>query len=104
MTRGKQYFAALSILVFSCLSAYSQSGNVPAFSNSTDRENVMKVLQAVADWQMANPSKHHPADWTNAALYAGMADYASIAQSDKYFEWLKSTGEKLDWNYYVHEN
>lgn len=55
------------------------------------------IMTKVADWQLANPSKHHAADWTHGALYAGMTAWAQMADSDTYFDALAATGTKLDW-------
>ena len=60
------------------------------------------VLKAVADWQVNTPLTHHQLDWTNGALYAGMADWAKIAGDEKYYAWLKDIGEKNEWKYYEH--
>jgi rhamnogalacturonyl hydrolase YesR len=55
------------------------------------------VLKAVADWQIKTPLTHHTADWTNAALYAGMVQWAGIAGDDTYYEWLKGKAEMNSW-------
>jgi rhamnogalacturonyl hydrolase YesR len=62
------------------------------------------VLKAVADWQIRTPLTHHIADWTNGALYAGMADWAGIAGDNSYYEWLRGIGDKSSWTYYIHDN
>ncbi len=91
-------------LLISCLTGYSQDQSVQAFRSDLNKTDVRTVLTAVADWQINTPLTHNPADWTNAALYAGMADWAAIAGNDRYYEWLKGIGDKLSWNYYVHDN
>jgi rhamnogalacturonyl hydrolase YesR len=70
------------------------------FSDELEAAAVKNVLKAVADWQISNPSKHHPLDWTNGALYAGMVEWAAIAGDMKYYEWLKAIGDKNEWKYY----
>ncbi len=81
-----------------------QGQQVPAFNESLTPDAVKTVLKSVADWQINTPLAHHPADWTNAALYAGMADWAGIAGDDSYYTWLKKKGEENKWDYYVQEN
>ncbi|MDR0544763.1 MAG: glycoside hydrolase family 88 protein [Odoribacteraceae bacterium] len=46
-----------------------------------DAGAVRRVMQKVADWQIANQSrvKHQPLGWENAAMYMGMIDWAEIA-------------------------
>lgn len=102
MRRITKYLCSL-LLLFPA-AASGQNSPSSTFSDALTGRDVKRVLEAVAEWQIANPAKHHPADWTNAALYAGMVDYASIAGTDKYYLWLKDIGEKLQWNYYVHDN
>lgn len=66
---------------------------------------VKNIMQNVADWQMAHyedlysgsNKPHHPLDWTNGALYVGMAKWAAIADTDRYYNWLKTIGEKNEW-------
>jgi rhamnogalacturonyl hydrolase YesR len=66
---------------------------------------VKKVMEKVANWQIENyeglysghDKPHHPLDWTNGALYVGMVKWASMADSDRYYEWLKDIGEKHEW-------
>ncbi len=60
-------------------------------------EQIKSVMTKVADWQLANPSKHHTADWTHAALFAGMTAWAQMADSDTYYDALIGFGEKNSW-------
>jgi hypothetical protein len=46
--------------------AGAQAPPVQAFSSAADRAAVVKVMSAVADWQLAHPSAHEPYDWTRA--------------------------------------
>lgn len=55
------------------------------------------VMEKVAAWQLANPSKHHSADWTHGALYAGMTAWAQMADSEKYDEALLGFGRQNNW-------
>ena len=60
-------------------------------------EQIRSVMTKVADWQIANPSKHHTADWTHAALFAGMTAWAQMADTDTYYDALLGFGEKNNW-------
>jgi rhamnogalacturonyl hydrolase YesR len=81
-----------------CLSASSQEKSISPFSDDLNKRDIKKVLKAIADWQMKTPLTHHSADWTNAALYAGMVQWAAISGDDTYFEWLKGKAEQNSWS------
>lgn len=79
-------------------SVFTFSINVQAVNHitKTDTKNIMRK---VADWQIKNGIKHDALDWTNAALYAGMADWAELSSIEDnynfYWEWLYHTlGER----------
>jgi unsaturated rhamnogalacturonyl hydrolase len=103
-TRTFRKISLLLLLVTFTLSAYSQGLSGPAFSSEINKKDITTVLKAVADWQVKSPLNHNPADWTSAALYAGMVDWASIAGDDSYYKWLVEISEKLSWDYYKHDN
>lgn len=86
---------AVTILLSSC-QVFSQTST---FKSDLTKKDVKIILRAVADWQIKTPLTHEPADWTNAALYAGMAQWASIAGNDQYYEWLRGISEKAGWTY-----
>jgi len=58
---------------------------------------VLTVMQRVADWQLANPSKHKTTDWTQAAGCTGMMALAGISGDRKYRDAMVSMGETNDW-------
>lgn len=72
-------------------------------------EDIKKQMQRVADWQIENfrgtysnrKIPHHPLAWTNGALYVGMVKWASMAEDDTYWEWMKKIGEEHEWQ--LHE-
>ncbi len=63
------------------------------------KAEVLAIMERVADWQIANQGQvtHHDLDWTNAALYIGMAELAAISQDSKYERWLLDIGAKYRW-------
>jgi len=75
------------------------SFRVSAQSAEFTQSSVLSLLKQVADYQVQTPLTHTGADWTNGALYAGMAEWAKIAGDDKYFNWLKEIGGKNNWTY-----
>jgi len=70
-------------------------------STKTDAEltsaNVLATMRRVADWQLANPSRHKTTDWTHGALYAGMMALAGITEDPKYAEAMARVGETNQW-------
>jgi unsaturated rhamnogalacturonyl hydrolase len=87
------------ILIITCLSANAQDKSATSFRSDISKNDIKSVLKAVADWQIKTPLTHPTADWTNAALYAGMVQWAAIAGNDLYFEWLKGKAEENSWSY-----
>ena len=66
-----------------------------------DRATIKSIMKRVADWQIANPNKeaeHDDLDWTHAALYMGMLDWAELAEKedsdDSYYQWLLHIGQR----------
>lgn len=97
------YFAPAFFLIMYSASVFSQQETQP-FKTYLNTGDVRTVLKAVADRQIKTPLEHELADWTNAALYAGMADWASIAGDDQYYEWLKGIADKTHWTYMHRDN
>jgi len=91
-------------LLFSMMTCFSQESGNGSFKPDLTKENVKSILKIVADWQLRTPFTHNPADWTNAALYAGMVEWAGIAGDMSYYEWLKGLAGKMSWTYFIHEN
>jgi len=88
-----------AVLIITCSSAISQERSVTPFHDDMSKKDIKIILRAVADWQIRTPFTHHTADWTNAALYAGMVQWAGIAGNELYFEWLKGKAKENSWSY-----
>ena len=90
----------VALLLFSAhhLSAQSE----PAYSADQSEEAIRQVMRAVADWQIDHYEQvaHHPLDWTNGALYAGMMEWAQIAGDERYLNWLAGIGRRFHWQPY----
>jgi len=61
------------------------------------RESTLEIMQKVADWQLANPSKHSKTDWTQGALYAGMMALGDISPDSKYRDAMMDVGRANQW-------
>lgn len=79
----------LLILIVSVLISNCNAAQKPA--------QIISVMTKVADWQLANPSKHKTTDWTHGALFAGLTAHAQMAGNDKYYKALLAFGEKNEW-------
>jgi len=64
-----------------------------------EKAQVLKIMELVADWQIANQGqvKHHDLDWTNATLYSGMMELASVSKNARYNQWLLDIGSRYLW-------
>lgn len=64
-----------------------------------EKVQVLKIMEHVANWQIANQSqvKYHDLDWTNATLYRGMMELSNISENKKYSQWLLNIGGKYQW-------
>lgn len=65
------------------------------------KSEIKEVMKRVADWQIANPDQRHEhgdLDWTNAALYMGMIDWAELTEGEDgnrtYYDWLLKIGRR----------
>ncbi len=87
------------LLLISCLSVRSQNRQAASFRDDLTKNDIKKVLKTIADWQIRTPLVHPAADWTNAALYAGMVKWAGISGDESYFEWLRGKAEENSWSY-----
>jgi len=65
-------------------------------------EYVLNIMQKVTDWQLNNLNtqgfKRPKYDWTYAALYTGIMEFAKISTDDKYLKFLINIGNDLNWN------
>jgi rhamnogalacturonyl hydrolase YesR len=59
--------------------------------------SILTVMQRVADWQLAHPSKHKPTDWTQGAGDAGFMALAGISGDAKYRDAMRTKGEANEW-------
>ena len=59
----------------------------------------VKALGAkVAAWQMSHTKDdRRPQNWLWGALYAGMWEFSTITKRDTYIKWLKTVGERNNW-------
>ena len=58
---------------------------------------VVALMERVADWQLAHPSKHDLADWTQCAGYTGIMALAGISSSSRFHDAMLRMGERNGW-------
>lgn len=68
-----------------------------AYSPAIDVEAIPKVMDAVTQWQLDNPSRHKATHWTHGALFAGLTAWALMAPTDAVFDALIGFGNENNW-------
>jgi len=58
---------------------------------------VLGAMERVADWQLANPSKHRTDDWTQAVGDTGFMALVGISGDRKYRDAMVAIGDKNEW-------
>ncbi|MEI9865766.1 MAG: glycoside hydrolase family 88 protein [Limisphaerales bacterium] len=66
-------------------------------SSAITPSTVLNVMQRVADWQLANPSKYPATDWMQGAGDAGFMALAGISGDVKYRDAMFAMGETNHW-------
>lgn len=92
----------ISIIGYKLILPARSGQNLSVSLIPNDAKETIEICNKVADWQIRHQSqvKHHDLDWTNGAWYKGLADWAKETDNEKYFNFLKSQGQKNNWNVY----
>ena len=69
----------------------------PAFSAAVDANSILKVSNAVADWQLANPYERADWDWTEGALWTGLMAHSHTTGEEKYHRAILKVSEDLQY-------
>ncbi len=91
---------ALPLMLGATADAIAAPAPVPAgppLSGAVAPQAILAAMERVADWQLANPSKHRPTDWTQGAGYTGIMALAGISKDPKYFDAMLQVGESNQW-------
>lgn len=86
-----------ALLLAGCQTTGKKSNQASDPKLDTTPQAVLDVMQRVADWQLANPSKHKPTDWTCAAGDDGFMALAGISGDPKYRDAMVAMGETNGW-------
>lgn len=96
-THTLSIFTLAALLGSSTFSQAEKPAELDAFSPEVNAENILKVSNAAADWQLANPHRYKDWEWTEAALWTGMMAHAQTTGDAKYFEALHKVAKDLDY-------
>lgn len=68
------------------------------FSETVERNAILEVMTAAAEWQLANPSKHPRYDWTQAPFWSGLISFAPWSSDpERYLSAVRTNGEENRW-------
>ena len=90
MKNSSLRFIAFAAGIFLAVSSVAQTADLAP-------KSVLDVMQRVADWQLTNPSKHKPTDWTQGAGDAGFMALAGISGDVKYRDAMLAMGATNEW-------
>jgi len=90
--------AFLSACLLLAPPARSVSGTIaPKISTEFSPQAILATMKQVADWQLVQPPRHPPDDWTHGALYAGVTALSYIADDSKYHNAMIEMGSRQAW-------
>lgn len=68
------------------------------FSSALRRDAIVEVATAVAEWQLSNPSKHPPYDWTHAPFWIALNEFAPLSPKPaRYVDAARRNAEENRW-------
>lgn len=87
----------VAALGFALLSA-CETTNIRAIDARMERDAIVRVMTAAADWQLANPSKHPSYDWTQAPFWIGLNAFAPLSNDpQRYYDAVHRHGVDTQW-------
>jgi len=76
---------------------FAACAQLPTKSAGPAASEILATMERVADWQLSNPSKHKPTDWTQGAGYTGFMALSQISSKSKYRDAMITMGEANQW-------
>jgi unsaturated rhamnogalacturonyl hydrolase len=74
---------------------------VPALTAADEpkptRNATLEIMEKVANWQLAHPSKHGPTEWTCGALYTGMMALGDLSTDPRFRDAMRQAGQTNQW-------
>ncbi|MES2996769.1 MAG: glycoside hydrolase family 88 protein [Verrucomicrobiota bacterium] len=81
-----------------CLFLLTAAGMVAPFCRAEIKSaEVSADMKRVADWQLANPSPRHVADWVQAPFYLGLLELYRVSGDRKFLDAVRTAGDKSAW-------
>jgi rhamnogalacturonyl hydrolase YesR len=90
-------FTAAALPAMPSIAAEAPTTEAAAPSAAINPKAVLNAMERVADWQLANPSKHRIDDWTQAVGDTGFMALAGISGDRKYRDAMIAIGDKNEW-------
>ncbi len=77
----------------------SVRGNLPysMVTKEINRQSVLDNMYRVADWQLANPHRHHELNWHYGAFYTGLMAHYETTKEQRYLNEMINVGKSYDW-------
>lgn len=76
----------------------TRTPSTSSFENRFEREAIVRVMTAAAEWQLANPSEHPSYDWTQAPFWIGLNAFAPLSHDpSRYFAAIRRHGVDTRW-------
>ena len=89
---GRRILAMTLFILCSCASSQR------SFSGKFQRDEIVDVMTAAAEWQLRHPSKHPAYDWTQAPFYIGLSAFAPLSRDpNRYLLAVRRNGEENRW-------
>ena len=90
------HWLTCAAIVAACVVAQNHATQ-RADSPSIQTSATLEVMKRAADWQLANPSRHPPYDWTQAAFFTGVMALGDVSGDPKYYAAMRAVGEANRW-------
>lgn len=100
MKNSRFSFLRATALLIPCLCQLvlaQAAAELPPLSDAIEPETILAVMERVGDWQLANPSKHKPTDWTQGTGYTGIMALSGISADSKYRDAMIRMSETNEW-------
>ena len=65
--------------------------------NPLNRDEIIDIMQKVADWQLANPHNSNRRDWLWGAFYVGLIELYKITEKETYLNEMINIGQSTGW-------
>jgi rhamnogalacturonyl hydrolase YesR len=82
---------------FFLCAAVTVSCAVAQNENLNEANKTLGIMTRVGNWQLENPAKHNPRDWTHGALYAGYMALNGLVADTRYGDAVFAVGKSAGW-------